>query len=182
MKGGMQGPVRFFLMSLVFRVRDFVRPPVRILQEAGVMPGQTVLDYGCGPGSFSVASAQIVGPTGKVYAVDINPIALAAVRRAARKRQLTSIATLLSADLGNLPNGTVDVAMAYDVLHDLRDPPKVLGELHRLIRPGGLLTASEHHMSEAGILAAIGSNGLFRFYRSGSLYTGVHCFRRTACA
>jgi ubiquinone/menaquinone biosynthesis C-methylase UbiE len=169
-------------MSLEFRLRDLFRPPLRILLEVGVAPGQTVLDFGCGPGAFSVAAARIVGPGGNVYAVDVNPLALAAVRRAAKKRQLTNMATLLSTDLGSLPNATVDVAILYDVLHGLPDPPKVLAELHRLAKPGGLLTVSDHHMSEADIVATVGSNGLFAFSRSGSIHAGVHCFRRAAYA
>lgn len=67
--------IDFALMSLMFRVRDLIRPPVVALKEAGVGPGMRVLDYGCGPGSFYLAAALIVGDRGMVYALDELPVA-----------------------------------------------------------------------------------------------------------
>jgi len=52
-----QSNLGFRLMSLMFCVRDWLRPPTRILQKAGVRPGMAVLDFGCGPGGFSLAAA-----------------------------------------------------------------------------------------------------------------------------
>ena len=44
--------VGFKLMTLVFRIRDFLRPRMDLLKEAGIEPGFCILDYGCGPGSY----------------------------------------------------------------------------------------------------------------------------------
>jgi len=66
----MQSDFSFRVMSLKFRLRDFFRPPERILREAGIRNGMTVLDFGCGPGGFSLAAAKLVGPGGRVYAAD----------------------------------------------------------------------------------------------------------------
>ena len=71
----MQSDFSFRVMSLEFRLRDFFRPPERILREAGIRNGMTVLDFGCGPGGFSLAAAKLVGPDGRVYAVDNHPLA-----------------------------------------------------------------------------------------------------------
>lgn len=57
-----QSNFSFRLMSAEFRIRDWLHPPIKILQEAGVHRGMTVLDFGCGPGGFSLAAAQLVGP------------------------------------------------------------------------------------------------------------------------
>jgi len=62
-----QSNLGFRLMSLMFCVRDWLRPPTRILQESGVRPGMAVLDFGCGRGGFSLAAASLVGPEGHVY-------------------------------------------------------------------------------------------------------------------
>jgi 23S rRNA U2552 (ribose-2'-O)-methylase RlmE/FtsJ len=70
----MQSDFSFRAMSLEFRLRDFFRPPERILREAGIRDGLTVLDFGCGPGGFSQAAAKLVGPEGRVYAVDNHPL------------------------------------------------------------------------------------------------------------
>jgi len=75
----------FRLMALEYRLRDLLRPPDWILRQVGVRPGMDVLDLGCGPGSFSLAAAGLVGPEGSVYAVDIHPLAIRRVGRAANR-------------------------------------------------------------------------------------------------
>ncbi|MDP2720185.1 MAG: hypothetical protein U1D67_05650 [Dehalococcoidia bacterium] len=60
----------FRLMSLEFKLRDFVRPRDSILKEVGIKTGFKVLDYGCGPGAYVIAVAELVGGTGKIYALD----------------------------------------------------------------------------------------------------------------
>ena len=62
----------FRLMSLAFRLRDFRLPRMEILEEVGIQTGFRVLDYGCGPGSYVAAASDLVGPSGKVYALDIH--------------------------------------------------------------------------------------------------------------
>lgn len=175
----LQGPVSFFLMSLEFWLRDLRHPPVKILREAGAGPGQTILDYGCGPGSFSIAAAQLVGPNGKVYAVDINPIALRAVSRKALKRGFNNITPVLAHDTCNLPVAEVGVAILYDVLHDLPDPPEVLALLHRTMKAEGILTVSDHHMTEPDIISTVVSGRLFRLTRRCTGHGKILCFERS---
>jgi len=67
------------------------RNPYRLLRAAGLKPGQTVLEVGCGPGFFTIPTARIVGEKGMVYAVDINPLA---IRRVMGKIQNRQSATL----------------------------------------------------------------------------------------
>ena len=174
-----QGWLRFSLMSLKFRFRDWIHPPIEILLEAGVSPGQTVLDFGCGPGAFSVAAALIVGRKAKVYAVDNNPLALAAVRRKSVKGKLDNIAAVMPSEMITLPDQGIDAAILYDVLHHLPEALKVLSELHRLIKPDGLLTVSDHHMRKADILSDIQREGLFVYCHSSAKNPGVHHFRRS---
>jgi len=173
-----QGPIRFALMTAVFRVRDYLRPPIEILREAGVTPGQTVLDYGCGPGSFSVAAGRIVGPEGKVYAVDINPISLNAVRRLADRNGLHNLVTLLPGGMDELRANIVDVALIYDVLHFLDAPPITVAAFHRVIKPKGILAVSDHHMRPANIASTISSGALFEALDTSPRYGNVYCFRR----
>lgn len=175
----LQGPVSFFLMSLEFRLRDLFRPPVKMLQAVWVKPGQTVLDYGCGPGSFTFAAARIVGPNGKVYAVDINPIAQRVVMLKALKRKLDSVIPLPPCDMYNIPNGEVDVTILYDVLHDLTNPPSVFNTFHKVTKPEGILAVSDHHMTEQAIISAVVSGRLFRLARRCAGHKGVLCFERS---
>lgn len=158
-----QSNFAFRLMSLEFHLRDWLRPPIKILQEAGVQSGMTVLDFGCGPGGFSLSAARLAGPEGLVYAVDIHPLAVKSVQRAADKQGFKNIRTVFGGDLADVPDGSVDTALLYDVLHDLPEPGLILMELRRVLKPNGVLSIRDHHMKEAPLLSMITSGGLFLF-------------------
>ena len=157
----------FRIMSLIFKMRDLLRPRRDILREAEIGPGFRVLDYGCGPGSYTFLAADLVGPTGNVYALDIHPLAVERVRKAASKRGLDNVRTILSDGATGLDNGSVDVVLVYDVFHDLSDQRGVLQELHRVLRPEGTLSFSDHHMKDADIVSKVTKTGLFKLTRQG---------------
>ena len=75
--------------------------------------------------------------------------------------------TILSPCDTGLPDASIDVVLLYDVFHDLSDGPKVLQELHRVLKPAGVLSFSDHHMSEEQIVAEMVRPGLFRLSRRG---------------
>lgn len=62
--------IGFKLMSLMFKVRDLLRPRSDVLKEAGIEPGFAVLDFGCGPGGYIAPLVELVGPSGKIHALD----------------------------------------------------------------------------------------------------------------
>jgi len=62
----------FRLMALSFSVRDFLQPREDILKEVGIKPGFYILDYGCGSGGYTIPAAQMVGESGKIYALKRN--------------------------------------------------------------------------------------------------------------
>jgi len=68
--------MHFRLMTFAFSLRDMFLPRKKILGEVAIERGLQVLDYGCGPGGYSIAAAKIVGETGMVYALDIQPLAV----------------------------------------------------------------------------------------------------------
>lgn len=157
----------FKLMSLSYKFRDFLSPRKDTLQEVGIKPGFHILDYGCGPGSYSVVAAQLVGKAGKVCALDINPLAVKQVHNIASKKGLTNIETILSDCATGLPDKSVDVVFLYDTLHNLSEPDKVLEELHRVLKPGGILSFHDHHMQENEIISSLTDKGLFRLSGKG---------------
>ncbi len=165
----------FRLMSLIFKVRDRLRPRRDILREAEIVPGFRVLDYGCGPGSYTFLAADLVGSTGSVHALDIHPLAVERVRKAASKRELGNVRTILSDSATGLENGSVDVVLMYDVFHMLGDQRGVLQELHRVLRPEGTLSFSDHHMKDADIVSKVTKTGLFKLTRQGEK---THAFVR----
>jgi ubiquinone/menaquinone biosynthesis C-methylase UbiE len=149
-------------MSFIFKMRDIFQPPKKVLAEVKIEQGYSILDYGCGPGSYATVAAELVGEAGKVYALDIKPLAVEQVKKAAAEKGLTNIETILSDYATGLPDGSIDVVLLYDTLHDLREPDKVLAELHRVLKPGGLLSFSDHHLKEDEIVTRLTGNGLFQ--------------------
>ena len=159
--------LNFKAMAFTFKLRDFLLPRKNILKEAGIKTGFHVLDYGCGPGSYTIAASELVGSSGKVYALDIHPLAIQMVRDTASKNKLTNVETILSDRSTGLPDNSVDVVLLYDTSHDLRDPNGVLQELHRVLKPDGLLSFSDHHMKEQEIISRVTGSGLFTLSRKG---------------
>jgi len=154
-------------MSFGYKFRDFFLPRKNVLKEAGIKPGFHVLDYGCGPGSYIIATAELVGKSGKIYALDIHPLAIQMVQSIATKKQLTNVETICSDCKTGLPDKSIDVALLYDTLHGLSEPNEVLAELHRVLKPNGILSFSDHHMKESEIISKMTDKGLFRLSRKG---------------
>jgi len=157
----------FRLMSFQYKFRDLLLPRMNILKEVGIKSGFHVLDYGCGPGGYITPLAELVGKSGKIYALDVHPLAIQMVQSIASKKKLTNVETIHSDCKTGLPDNSLDAVLLYDTLHDLGDPNGVLEELHRVLKPGGILSFSDHHMKEDGIVAQVTNRGLFRLLRKG---------------
>jgi ubiquinone/menaquinone biosynthesis C-methylase UbiE len=157
----------FRLMALGYRFRDLRLPRLNILEEVGIKPGFQVLDYGCGPGGYIVPLAELVGKLGKIYALDIHPLAIQKVQDIASKKQLANVETILSDCQTGLPDNSLDVVLLYDTFHHLSDPDGVLKELHRVLKPDGILSFSDHHMKENEIVSGVTNSGLFRLSGKG---------------
>jgi ubiquinone/menaquinone biosynthesis C-methylase UbiE len=148
-------------------VRDFLGPRLDVLKEAGIESGFSVLDFGCGPGGYIVPLSELVGPSGKIIALDIHPLAIHAVKSIAARKGIRNIETIESDGSTGLPENDVDVILLYDVFHKLARPGDVLREFHRILKPGGTLSFSDHHMKEKEVVTKVIGTGLFTFVRKG---------------
>ena len=157
----------FRIMAFTFKVRDFFRPRRDIVKEVGIKEGFHVLDYGCGSGSYVTAVAELVGKSGKIRALDINPLAIKMVKKIIAKKQLLNVETILSDCNTGLPSDSIDIILLYDTFHDLADQNMVLEELHRVLKPTGILSFSDHHMKENAIKSKMTKLGLFKLLRKG---------------
>ncbi len=124
----------FRLMALEFKIRDYRNPRENILKEVDIKQGFHVLDFGCGPGGYVLPASKLVGETGKVYALDVTPLAIKMVKGLVKKNGLKNVETILSDCATGLPNESLDVVMLYDVFHGLEDKQAVLKELHRVLK------------------------------------------------
>jgi ubiquinone/menaquinone biosynthesis C-methylase UbiE len=146
-----------FFLALHRRFVDVRKP----LEKAGIKEGQTILDFGCGPGFYSVAAAKMVGAKGEVYALDIHPLAVQSVQKKAQKAGLTNITTILSDRDTRLPDQSIDVALAYDMIHMVQDKQALLRELHRVLKPDGVLSVIVGHIKVEDVLKILEQDGLF---------------------
>lgn len=151
----------FMLMSLAFKIRDRFNPPKKILDETGIRPGFHVLDYGCGPGSFSIAASSMVGDSGRVYSADVSPDAIDRITALSKKNNLENIKTIRTELDTGLENESLNLILLYDVFHHIRDKKTLLTELHRILKPGHSLSFSDHHMKEKEIINEMEQDGLF---------------------
>lgn len=162
-----QSGFSFELMSFGFKLRDLFKPRGRVLKEAGIKPGAQVLDFGCGPGAYVSPLSRMIGPYGKIYALDINQQALRSVKNIASKKNLNNVDTILSDGKTGLPDMSMDYVLLYDILHHLNQPEETLAELHRVLKPDGILAMSDHHMKDDDITRTITAPGTFKLLRRG---------------
>lgn len=118
-----------------------------------VQDGMTVLEPGPGMGFFTLPLARMVGSTGKVVAVDIQPKMLAALRRRARWHRLAGRVDLRPADGSDMGiadlGGQVDFVLAFHVVHEVPDRKRFFAQVHAALKPGGLMLVVEpaHHVT-----------------------------------
>lgn len=158
----------FKMMALVgIPIRNMFMPSDKMLDEVEIKPGSHVLDFGCGPGAFTTLIAEKIGPSGMVYALDINPLAVVMVERKARKKNLENVRTIHSNCSTSLPDDNLDHIIFFDVFHGLDNHQKVLAELHRVLKPQGIMYFSDHHMKEIEIVQRLTAKGLFKLKDQG---------------
>ncbi|MGD8520735.1 MAG: class I SAM-dependent methyltransferase [Desulfobacterales bacterium] len=151
----------FKLMSIAFKLRDFFSPRINVLNEAGIKPGNSVLDYGCGPGSYILPLSSLVEKGGKIFALDIHPLAIKSAEDISTKNRLDNVKTILSDCETGLPDQSIDVVLLYDTYHDLSNPDEALQEINRILKPEGILSFSDHHMTDKAIKEKITKDNLF---------------------
>jgi ubiquinone/menaquinone biosynthesis C-methylase UbiE len=112
----------------------------RVMDILGLASGTDVADVGAGSGWFTVRAAKRVGPSGTVYAVDINPEAIQYIDQRIKKESLTNVKTILSApDDPKLPKESIDAVLILKTYHEVADPVVLLEHLRPALKPGARL-------------------------------------------
>jgi ubiquinone/menaquinone biosynthesis C-methylase UbiE len=121
-------------------VRRWFSPPKKKVSEF-LSAGSVVADVGCGPGYFTIPMAELVGSTGKVYAADSDPTSIKALRAKSEARRLENIIeahTTSAANLGAIPDLSVDFVFANAVLCCMVDHSGAVAEVKRILKPQGI--------------------------------------------
>jgi ubiquinone/menaquinone biosynthesis C-methylase UbiE len=132
-------------------IRRIIHNPQKIL-GGYIELGQTVLDLGCGPGTFSIDMAKMVGESGKVIAVDVQEEMLQIVRKKAARQGLESrIATHKSGPDRIGLSEKVDFALAFYMVHEVTDAEAFLKDIASVLKPKGklLIVEPKMHVSAA---------------------------------
>lgn len=156
----------FKMMAFFFKIRDFFKDPNKKIQKIDLKKGDYVLEYGCGPGSFTVPIAKSIGSEGEVFAADIHPLASEKIRRKAEENGLNNIETIITDCKTELASNSIDKVILIDVLHNLKNYEENLKEFSRVLKKDGRLWVDDHHFDEKQIEKRIAKNELFEYIGS----------------
>jgi ubiquinone/menaquinone biosynthesis C-methylase UbiE len=154
--------------------RDREERPQQVLDALDIRSGQTLADLGCGSGYYAFRMSELVGATGTVFAIDIEPRMLEFVRERARRDGTSNIQTIQASTLDpNLPPSSVDLLLMVDVYHELEHPYEVMQKVRSALKSGGRVALVEyraedpkvmikavHKMTEKQIVAEMKAAGL----------------------
>ena len=155
-------------MTLIFKVIDTIIPFInRRIKKFDIKKGMTIVDYGCGPGRYTIRFAKEVSTEGKVYAVDIHEMAIQAVDERIKKYKLKNVETKLAKGYENgvydtgLQNEIADMVCAIDMFFIIKKPTEFLNEIKRILKKDGILLIDDGHQSRKETKRKISESGIW---------------------
>jgi ubiquinone/menaquinone biosynthesis C-methylase UbiE len=137
-RSGMPGRERLRILAAIFH-----ETTTALLRPAGIGPGMTCLDLGCGGGDVAVELAKLVGPDGHVTGIDIDETSVAIARREAAEQGLANIEYRQGDARNPQVEHEVDAVYARFLLTHVPDPVDSLRNMRRVLRPGGVIVIED---------------------------------------
>jgi ubiquinone/menaquinone biosynthesis C-methylase UbiE len=126
--------------------------PDKAIALLGIARGATVADIGAGNGYMTWRLAERVGPTGKVFANDIQSEMLEMLRRNMQQRKLRNVETVLGTyDDPRLPPNSLDLVILVDVYHEFSEPQKMLRRIRESLKSDGRLVLLEYRAEDPAV-------------------------------
>lgn len=129
--------------------REQEEHPVTVINALNLQTGHTVADLGSGTGYFTRRLAEAVGPSGKVYAVDIQAEMLELLERRMQAADIKNVTPVLATERDpNLPPNSLDLLLMVDVYHELAFPREVMAQVLQALKPGGRVAFVEYRAED----------------------------------
>ena len=127
--------------------RDREQRPDEVIRAMGLRDGQVVADLGAGTGYFTRRLAKAVAPSGRVYAVDIQPEMIALLKTNVEKAGLANVVPVRGTGADpRLPAGGIDWILLVDVYHEFQQPKAMLARMREALAPGGRIALVEYRL------------------------------------
>ena len=129
--------------------REAEEAPDQALDALGIRAGMVLADVGAGTGYMSLRMARRVGPTGKVYANDLQPEMLQKLRAKSQREKLSNVETVQGTESDpKLPPNTMDLVLLVDVYHEFSQPQAMLDKIRESLKPDGRLVLLEYRKED----------------------------------
>jgi ubiquinone/menaquinone biosynthesis C-methylase UbiE len=144
-----------------------------MLANLGLKAGMTVCDMGCGNGFHTLPMAKMLGGTGQIFGVDIQPEMLSQLRDRLEEQGIGNVTPILGSQHDpRLPANAIDLILLVDVYHEFSHPEQMLSAMRRSLKPDGVVVLvefraedprvpikPEHKMSKSQIMKELPANG-----------------------
>ena len=145
-----------------FKLFDLFSNPRRLLKNIPLKEGMTVVDYGCGIGRYTLPVAELVGLKGKVFAVDIQPLAIKTVKEKAARHGLTNVETILVDSYNTeIQDSSSDIVLLIDTLHMIEDCDALFQKIYRILKQDGFIFMDKGHLKMSRAREIVESTELF---------------------
>ena len=132
--------------------REQEEAPSKAIDALDLKPGMVVADVGAGSGYYTSRISKRLGPSGRVYATDIQPGMIELLNRRVAGEGLTNVTTILGTmEDPKLPPRSIDLAIMVDVYHELQQPQLFLQRLKETFKPGGRLVLLEFRKEDPNV-------------------------------
>ncbi|MEP7353849.1 MAG: methyltransferase domain-containing protein [Acidobacteriota bacterium] len=137
---------------LVRPERETEEQPDLALDLMNIKPGMQIADIGSGVGYMTLRMAKRVGPSGKIYGVDLQQGMLDKLNANARAANISNVETILGLPADpKLPDGKMDIVLMVDVYHEVSQPQEMLRKLRQAMKPDGRLILLEYRAEDPAI-------------------------------
>ncbi|HEX3872226.1 MAG TPA: class I SAM-dependent methyltransferase, partial [Pirellulales bacterium] len=123
-----------------------------MLKALHIEPGQTVCDMGCGNGFYTIPMSRLVGPEGRILAVDVQSEMLTMLRARLRHENIKNVRPIQGLLWDpRLPDGEVDLILLVDVYHEFSHPEPMLQAMRKSLKPHGRLALVEFRLEDPNV-------------------------------